>query len=59
MFLGRTLREQAQVYTRMAQECDDKHLAERLYAMARNLRTMADDTEAITDHTDQLRATSL
>jgi hypothetical protein len=47
------------VYTRMAQECDDTHLAERLYAMARNLRTMADDTEAITDHTDQLRATSL
>jgi len=39
------LRRQARVCTRLADECEDKHLAERLRAMARDLMAKADDFE--------------
>ena len=45
MVLAVDLRRQARVCTRLADECEDKHLAERLRAMARDLMAKADDFE--------------
>jgi hypothetical protein len=45
MFYGRNFREQARVFIRMAEDCHDQHMAERLKAMAKSLETMAKDGE--------------
>jgi hypothetical protein len=47
MFYGRSLREQARVFMRMADACDDERLAERLKAMANSLETMADESKMV------------
>jgi hypothetical protein len=43
MFYGRNLREQARVFIRMADDCKDQRLAERLTAIAKCLETMAEN----------------
>jgi hypothetical protein len=43
MFFGRTLRQQARVFIRMADDCDDQHLAERLKAMSKSLEILAEE----------------
>jgi hypothetical protein len=39
------LRRQARVCVRLAEDCEDKHLAERLKAMARDLVAKADELD--------------
>jgi hypothetical protein len=41
--LALDLRRQARVCARLAEDCEDQHLSERLKAMARNLIAKADD----------------
>jgi hypothetical protein len=38
-------RRQARVCARLAEECDDRHLADRLRSMAAGLRAKAEDLE--------------
>lgn len=45
MLLAMDFRRQAQVCTRLADDCDDKRLAERLRKMASDLLAKADDFE--------------
>lgn len=45
MMFGLDFRRQACVCARLAEECDDKYLAERLKAMASDLLAIADDLE--------------
>ena len=47
MLLGVDFRRQARVCARMAEECDDRHLAERLKTMASNLLAKADHFEEL------------
>jgi hypothetical protein len=44
------LRRQARVCARLAEDCEDPHLAERLKAMARDLVAKADDLEEPVRH---------
>ena len=46
MIFGANFRRQARVCLRLAKACDDHHLAERLKAMAVDLLSKADETEA-------------
>jgi hypothetical protein len=41
------LRRQARVCARLAEDCEDQHLAERLNAMAVDLAAKADDIEEL------------
>jgi hypothetical protein len=43
MLLAQDLRRQAHVCARLADDCDDQRLAERLRAMASNLLAKAED----------------
>jgi hypothetical protein len=45
MIFGANFRRQAHVCLRLAEACDDQHLAERLKAMAADLFSKADETE--------------
>jgi hypothetical protein len=45
MMLGVNFRRQARVCLRLAEACDDHHLADRLKAMAADLLSKADETE--------------
>ncbi len=45
MILGQNLRRQARVCARLADDCDDRNLAERLKIMAADLLAEADDFE--------------
>jgi hypothetical protein len=45
MILGVNFRHQARVCLRLAEACDDPHLAERLKAMAADLFSKADEIE--------------
>jgi len=45
MIFGLDFRRQARVCARLAEECDDQYLAERLRAMASDLLAIADDLE--------------
>jgi predicted regulator of Ras-like GTPase activity (Roadblock/LC7/MglB family) len=45
MIFGTNFRRQAHVCLRLAETCDDQHLAERLTAMAADLFSKADETE--------------
>ena len=47
MLLGVDLRRQARVCARLAEECDDRHLSERLKTMASNLLAKADHFEEL------------
>jgi hypothetical protein len=47
MLLAMDFRRQARVCARLAEECDDRRLAERLKKMASDLLAKADDFEAI------------
>ncbi|HXW40504.1 MAG TPA: hypothetical protein VEK75_04830 [Xanthobacteraceae bacterium] len=47
MILGADLRRQAQVCAKLAEDCEDDHLAERLRAMASDLIAKADDFEEL------------
>ena len=49
------LRRQARVCIRLAQECEDQHLANRLRMMAADLAAKADDIEELP--TERLRRT--
>ena len=53
--LAWNLRRQAGVCARLADECKDKHIAERLRLMALNLAAKADDIEELP--TERLRRT--
>jgi len=57
MIFGVDFRRQARVCARLAEDCDDQHLAERLKTMAANLVAKADDFEELpgerTRHQDQ------
>lgn len=46
-------RQQARVCARLAEDCDDQHLAERLRLMAANLAAKADEIEELP--TERLR----
>jgi len=46
-------RRQARVCARLAEDCDDQHLAERLRHMAANLAAKADEVEELP--TERLR----
>lgn len=46
-------RRQARVCARLAEECEDQHLAERLRLMAINLAAKADEVEELS--TERLR----
>ena len=46
MLLGVDFRRQARVCARLAEDCDDRRLAERLKSMALDLLAKADDFEA-------------
>jgi hypothetical protein len=46
MLLAMDFRRQARVCARLAEECDDRRLAERLRKMASDLLAKADDFEA-------------
>jgi hypothetical protein len=45
MMFGLDFRRQARVCARLAEECDDRYLADRLKAMASDLLAIADDLE--------------
>jgi hypothetical protein len=45
MIFGVNFRRQARVCLRLAEACDDQHLAERLKAMADDLFSKADESE--------------
>ncbi len=45
MLLAMDFRRQARVCARMAEECDDPHLADRFRSMAADLLTKAEDFE--------------
>jgi hypothetical protein len=45
MIFGTPFRRQARVCLRLADNCDDQHLAERLKAMAADLLSKAEETE--------------
>ena len=45
MLLAMDFRRQARVCSRLAEDCDDRRLAERLKAMASDLLAKADDFE--------------
>jgi hypothetical protein len=45
MIFGANFRRQAHVCLRLAEDCDDEHLAERLTAMAMDLFSKANETE--------------
>ena len=47
MLLGVDFRRQARVCARLAEDCDDRCLAERLKAMALDLLAKADDFEEL------------
>ncbi len=47
MILGQDLRRQARVCARLAEDCDDRNLAERLKIMAADLLAKADDFEEL------------
>ena len=47
MVLAIDLRRQARVCARLADECEDQHLANRLRLMAANLAAKADDAEEL------------
>jgi hypothetical protein len=47
MILGQDLRRQARVCARLAEDCDDQNLAERLKIMAADLLAKADDFEEL------------
>ena len=47
MLLGVDFRRQARVCARLAEDCDDRRLAERLKSMASDLLAKADDFEAL------------
>jgi hypothetical protein len=47
MVLAVNLRRQARVCSRLAEDCEDHHLAERLKAMAFDLMAKADDLEEL------------
>jgi hypothetical protein len=47
MVFAIALRRQARVCARLAEDCEDQHLAERLRAMAASLATKADDMEEL------------
>ena len=47
MLPGVDLRRQARLCIRLAEECDDQHLAERLKAMAEDLLAKAEDLEEL------------
>jgi hypothetical protein len=49
------LRRQARVCARLAEDCEDKRLAERLRLMAADLAAKADDVEELS--TERLRRT--
>jgi hypothetical protein len=55
MVLAIDFRRQARVCARLAEECEDRHLAERLRLMAFNLAAKADDIEELP--TERLRRT--
>jgi hypothetical protein len=50
MLLAMDFRRQARVCARLAEECDDRRLAERLKKMASDLLAKADDFEAFPSH---------
>jgi len=47
MILGQDLRRQARICARLAEDCDDRNLAERLKIMAADLLAKADDFEEL------------
>jgi hypothetical protein len=47
MIFGVDFRRQARVCARLAEDCDDQHLAERLKTMAANLVAKAHDFEEL------------
>jgi hypothetical protein len=47
MIFGADARRQAEVCTRLAEECEDRHLAERLRDMAADLLAKADEFEEL------------
>ena len=47
MLLPMDFRRQARVCSRLAEDCDDRHLAERLEAMALDLLAKAGDIEEL------------
>jgi len=47
MIFGADARRQAAVCARLAEECEDNHLAERLRDMASNLLAKADELEEL------------
>jgi len=47
MVLGYDFRRQARVCAQLAEDCDDRQLAERLKAMASNLLAKAEDFEEL------------
>ena len=47
MLLGVDFRRQARVCARLAEDCDDRRLAERLKSMASDLLAKADDFEEL------------
>jgi hypothetical protein len=49
MVLAIDFRRQALVCARLAEECEDQHLSERLTMMAANLAAKADDIEEAPD----------
>jgi len=51
MLLGVDFRRQARVCTRLAEDCDDQRLAERLKTMAADLLAKADDFEELPSQT--------
>ncbi len=55
MVLAIDFRRQARVCARLAEECEDQHLAERLRLMAADLAAKADDIEELP--TERLRRT--
>ena len=55
MVLGPNLRQQARVCARLADDCDDRHLAERLKIMAADLFTKADDFEELPSERERHR----
>jgi hypothetical protein len=55
MLLAMDFRRQARVCARLAEECDDRRLAERLKKMASDLLAKADDFEAFPSHQSAAR----
>jgi hypothetical protein len=50
MIFERNLRRQARICDRLADDCDDPYLAERLREMALDLIAKADELEALTNN---------